>query len=104
MSAAKEIRIVAREMWGTFLANTKGRFLYLEYIKKGGQIRCMVCKFSSFGAGRNKGYHLPYITVWEVGYPGQEVQSKEQYRVVDLRTIYKVHHNGQKWITATTGV
>ena len=100
MSAAREVRIVARELLGTFLANTKGRFFYLEYIKKDGQIRCMVCKFSSFGAGRNKGYHLPYVTVWEVGYPGQEVQSKEQYRVVDLRTIYKVHHNGQKWVTS----
>ena len=99
MSAAKEIRIVARELLGTFLTNTKGRFFYLEYIKKDGQVRRMVCKFSSFGAGRNKGYHLPYITVWEVGYPGQEVQAKEQYRVVDLRTIYKVHHEGQIWKT-----
>ena len=104
MSTAKEIRVVVKEMLGTFLANTKGRFLYLEYIKKDGQVRCITCKFSSFGAGRNKGYHLPYITVWEVGYPGQEVQSKDQYRGVDLRTIYKVHHQGQKWITSTERV
>ena len=104
MSAAKEMRIVAREMLGTFLANTKGRFFYLEYIKKDGQIRCMTCKFSSFGVGCNKGYHLPYITVWEVGYPGQEVSQDQQYRVVDLRTIYKIHHNGRKWITSTERV
>ena len=99
MSAANEAWIVVKERLGDFLSNTKGRFFYLEYIKKDGQVRRMACKFSSFGAGRNKGYHLPYVTVWEVGYPGQEVQAKDQYRVVDLRTIYKIHHNGQKWIT-----
>ena len=30
--------IVAREMLGTFLSNTKGRFFYLEYIKKMGRL------------------------------------------------------------------